>query len=212
MKSISLVIGFGLVLFGIHANVYSQDIITLKTGDEIKAVVSEIDNEIIKYKKFENPTGPFYNLDKGDVFMIKYENGTKEIFNTEPVVQVKTGRGAATTPAGKGGLAYRKPAAILQNNMVMSKDESRAVLSKNSEALKSYNKGLKLIKTGSVLAGVSLITSFGVTLLIKNPSLTTSIVAIAISSGTLTGSIVTTVTGRKKIKKAVNLFNASIDK
>ena len=59
----------------------AQDMITLKNGDEIKARVTEIDLNVIKYKKFENLNGPTYNIEKHKVFMIKYENGTKDIIN-----------------------------------------------------------------------------------------------------------------------------------
>ena len=65
----------------------AQDIITLKNGDEIKAVVQEIGIGDIKYKKFENSNGPVYTLPKADVFMIKYENGSKDIINEEVRVQ-----------------------------------------------------------------------------------------------------------------------------
>lgn len=59
---------------------FSQDIITLKTGDEIKSKVLEINTEQVKYKKWENKEGPIYSLNKSEVFMIKYENGTKDVF------------------------------------------------------------------------------------------------------------------------------------
>ncbi len=59
---------------------FSQDIITKTNGDEIKAKVQEISISEIKYKKFENIEGPTYTILKTDVFMIKYENGTKDVF------------------------------------------------------------------------------------------------------------------------------------
>ena len=59
---------------------WSQDIITLKSGEEVKAVVQEIGADYVKYKKFENKNGPTYTMQKSAVFMIKYENGTKDVF------------------------------------------------------------------------------------------------------------------------------------
>ena len=72
--------------------VSAQDIITLKNGDDIQAVVQEIGDVEIKYKKFENLNGPNYTLKKSDVFMIRYENGSKDVFSdvfvqTQPSVQ-----------------------------------------------------------------------------------------------------------------------------
>jgi len=66
-------------LFGFSA--MAQDVIVLKNGDEIKSLVQEIGTEYVKYKRFNNQTGPIYNMAKTEIFMIKYENGTKDVFN-----------------------------------------------------------------------------------------------------------------------------------
>ena len=62
---------------------FSQDFILKKNGDEIKSKVIEVGTSEIKYRKFESPTGPIYVISKADVFMIKYEDGTKDVFSTE---------------------------------------------------------------------------------------------------------------------------------
>jgi hypothetical protein len=62
-------------------NAKSQDLIIQKDGDEIKSRVLEVNLEIIKYKKFDNLNGPTFEISKSDVFIIKYENGTKDVFN-----------------------------------------------------------------------------------------------------------------------------------
>lgn len=59
------------------------DVITLKSGDEIKAKVLEITQTEIKYKKCDNINGPTISLNKADIFMIKYANGTKEMITTK---------------------------------------------------------------------------------------------------------------------------------
>ena len=72
-------------------NMYAQDVIILKNAEEIPAVVQEVGDVEIKYKKIENPTGPNYTLKKSAVLMIKYANGSKDVFvdNTEPTVAAK---------------------------------------------------------------------------------------------------------------------------
>ncbi|MBO7572352.1 MAG: hypothetical protein J6T48_09395 [Bacteroidales bacterium] len=65
----------------------AQDVITLKSGDEIQAKVTEVGQSEIKYKRFDNPDGPVYSIGKGEVFMIKYENGSKDIIKYEEPVQ-----------------------------------------------------------------------------------------------------------------------------
>ena len=65
---------------------YSQDVITKKTSEDIQAKVIEVNTTEIKYKKFDNQTGPTFTILKTDVLMIRYENGSKDIFNeTSPV-------------------------------------------------------------------------------------------------------------------------------
>jgi len=62
---------------------YSQDVITKKSGKNIKAKVLEVGQTEIKYKKFDNKNGPTYIISNSDVSMILYENGTKDMFNEE---------------------------------------------------------------------------------------------------------------------------------
>ncbi len=65
-------------------NAFSQDILIKKTGDELEVKVLKISSEEIEYKKWSNPDGPSYIVSKGEVFMIKYKNGNKDIFNDTP--------------------------------------------------------------------------------------------------------------------------------
>ena len=68
-----------IAMFGFSA--VAQDIIILKNGDEIKSFVQEVGIEYVKYKKFDNPTGPIYTKAIAEIFMIKYQNGSKDVFN-----------------------------------------------------------------------------------------------------------------------------------
>ena len=56
----------------ISCNLFSQDIITKKNGDEIEAIVSEVGINDIKYKKYGVENSPTYTILKSEVFMIKY--------------------------------------------------------------------------------------------------------------------------------------------
>lgn len=81
MKTKILLINLLVMAFGTSTSVFSQDIIFLKTGEEIKSIVNEIDLNVIRFKKVENLKGPVYTLEKSKIFMIKYDNGTKDVFN-----------------------------------------------------------------------------------------------------------------------------------
>jgi len=72
-----------IVLFCISTlRLSAQDIITKKDGTEIQAKVFEIGTNEVKYTRF-GTTSPTYTLLKSEIFMIKYENGTKDVFNDE---------------------------------------------------------------------------------------------------------------------------------
>lgn len=72
MKKILFIL-FLLPFFG-----KSQDVITMKDGSELSVKVIEIGIDDIKYRKEDN--GPTYVMRKSDIFMIKYANGSKDVF------------------------------------------------------------------------------------------------------------------------------------
>lgn len=57
--------------------IYSQDIITLRTGETINGRISEVGINEIRYYKSDNPDGPVYVTSKADVAEIVYANGKK---------------------------------------------------------------------------------------------------------------------------------------
>jgi hypothetical protein len=86
-----------IILISVYLSIsflsFSQDIITKKNGEEIKAKVTEITGTEVKYKKFEYQTGPIYTVSKSEIFMVKYENGSKDILNevtASPTVNTNT--------------------------------------------------------------------------------------------------------------------------
>ena len=72
---------FVLAISGFNNISFAQDVIMLKNGDEINAKVIEIGISEIKYKKFEAQGDTLVVIPKTNVFMIKYENGTKDVIN-----------------------------------------------------------------------------------------------------------------------------------
>lgn len=62
---------------------FAQDVITKRNGEEIQAKVLNINDKEINYIKWTNLNGPTYTILKSEVFMIKYENGEKDIFEQE---------------------------------------------------------------------------------------------------------------------------------
>jgi len=69
-----------IALCMISVSTNAQDIITKKDGTDISAKVLEVTTTVIKYKRFENQNGPVISVKKSDVLMVRYENGTKDVF------------------------------------------------------------------------------------------------------------------------------------
>jgi len=71
------------ICLAVSVTMFAQDIITLKDGTDIQASVLEISEVDVNFKKFDNLDGPTYQLAKSEIFMIKYANGSKDVF-TKP--------------------------------------------------------------------------------------------------------------------------------
>ena len=69
------------LLLSFVATVVAQDVITLKNGDEINGKVTKVTSTEIEYKLASNPNGPTYTKAVSEIFMVKYENGQKDVFN-----------------------------------------------------------------------------------------------------------------------------------
>lgn len=60
---------------------YAQDKIITRSSSVIEAKVTEVGNDVIKYKRFSNQDGPIYSIPQKDVVTIWYENGEEEKFD-----------------------------------------------------------------------------------------------------------------------------------
>lgn len=75
-------------LFWFISPVFSQDIIYLLSGEEIKAIVKTINDENVEYVKINNPEGPKYFTAINKIHKITYANGEQEVFKHDQSNQV----------------------------------------------------------------------------------------------------------------------------
>jgi hypothetical protein len=71
------------IVFLSASSLFAQDVITKKTGEDIQAKVLEIGLTEVRYKNFDNQGGPTIVILKSDILIIRYENGTKDIFKED---------------------------------------------------------------------------------------------------------------------------------
>lgn len=128
-----------LLLFAIFiaAFAFAQDVIVTKDGKKINSKVTEINENDIKYKNFENLDGPVYTLKKSEIATIIYANGEVDVFNM-----------SMSTP----------PPQNTKNSMMnyTQKDFNDAKILRNVGAI-CFGGGIGLALTGSILAGTGVI-------------------------------------------------------
>ena len=141
----------------------AQDLIILKDGNEINAKVIEVNLADIKYKKFDNPEGPSYSVQKSGVFMIKYKNGTKDIINTVKETDNTVNETAQKNKSSNSSIPNQGLTA--NGNVELGGDIgffSRSVSGSNSSNVFSFNPYFGfMIENGFELALIPGITSSG---------------------------------------------------
>ncbi len=77
----------------------SCDVMMMHSGEEIRVKVLEINSREIRYKKCSQPDGPLFISMKSEVFMIKYANGSKDVFEeTAEATRSHSEQASETTP------------------------------------------------------------------------------------------------------------------
>lgn len=71
------------LLGGVHT-LHAQDLLTKRNGEEIAVIVMEVTPTEVKYRRFDNLNGPLFSVRRDEVFMVKYINGTKQLFDQVP--------------------------------------------------------------------------------------------------------------------------------
>lgn len=82
MKRILLLV---VAMIFMTTTLLAQDIIIFTNGSEQEAKVVEVSDTEVKYKAWNNLEGPTWVKKATDIFMIKYANGTKQVFEKEQV-------------------------------------------------------------------------------------------------------------------------------
>lgn len=150
MKTKSLLL---LVLFAFTSLAWADDTIYLRNGEEIKAKISKISPTTIEYKKASHLEGPSYELPKGDILMIIYENGEKDIF----VNQTSYNNNANFFGQGHnfGAIEYVDDRILSLNGHYITEDQYKDFAKKNCRAAyDQFYKGEKLKKAGIICLSV----------------------------------------------------------
>lgn len=83
-----------LLTFGLR--ILSQDTLYFKNQQRLAVVLLEINPDNVKYKRFDNKEGATYTVLKNELNLVKFKNGSKEVFS-EPL-PVKTATAVSVDP------------------------------------------------------------------------------------------------------------------
>lgn len=135
----------------------AQDVIICRNGDEITSKVLKISKTEIEYKKWNNQDGPTYTLEKAEVFMIKYQNGDKDVFKETPAAPAQASNEQATNSNEQTAEAPSEPilATPATNNAELIASYNNYNI---NEVLKSYYE-INKIKNNNVVLNTLAITS-----------------------------------------------------
>ncbi len=109
------------IALSIAAN--AQDTIIFLNGDIQVVKVTEVSKTQIKYLLWDSQEGPVYVQEVSDIYMIKYHNGTKKIYEQSQVSLLSDTK--STTYYGR---LERREETLLLNGNTLSKEEALSVL------------------------------------------------------------------------------------
>jgi len=206
-----------LFLFAFASTVLNaQDIIVKQNGDELQSKVIEINDTEVKYKAFDNLDGPLYVIKKIDIFMIKYQNGTKEIFTNRSTDNQTAVFRTDEIPnnTNYSYLTYKKFDEVYMNGRRLTIEEIEELFEKNEPiALNLFKTGLGKRKTGITLLSIG-VPLFILSIPVGYFSSSTGLIAIMDITGTalIITSICFTTSGKARIKNSYKEYNNSISR
>lgn len=184
---------------------YTQDVITLTNGSEIKAKVTKVSDKEIEYKRWNNIEGPVYALGANKITSIEYFNGEKDIFITDSVTASRNNYELLT---------YTKYNKVSTTKPLTSKEVADILKNNHPEAYNLYMAGCKKTSIGSTL-GVVGVTSLAVSLAMYYLAANDDYIGLAgaaivldiVGTGLFVASIPVKCVGRSQITESYDMYN-----
>jgi hypothetical protein len=199
---------FTLLLLLLFNILMAQDYILKRNGDEIYGNVFEVTSTEIKYT--DSLTAHITRiLNVSDVFMIRYRNGVKELFQLAPAIQEipTTKRTLENEPILKlGGYDYRVDGIVNEYKGTFS-----YLKSQNNEEVTALLKKARISGTTGNLLGFSSIPVFMCALALIDYSHPASMLSLMTGVGLNVGNIVLKVKRKKHFDNAVDKYNSTIE-
>lgn len=210
MKKILLILS---VLCSLSA--MAQDVIVKQNGDEIQCKLIEVGTESIKYKRWSNQNGPIFVEERDDVFMIKYENGEKDVFGVKTASQQNNVAVIPSSAMTIPNLRYDKGSisGLYSGSTEIPLDYAQTIMGTDWSEFQMYQdkrkKGKKLLVWGIVCRAVSVPLTVGFIVDGDIPYFVSGTGVRMAGSALLATGIVNLVKGQRGCKRLVKQHNAS---
>ncbi|MGA1977860.1 MAG: hypothetical protein ABSG89_08410 [Bacteroidales bacterium] len=202
-----------LLGIGFSLKLSAQDVIKLKEGTELKVTIVEENTAVIKYREYDNPTGPLYSVRKDLVESVRYKRGNKGLqprqenaVTNESLFQSDTAR-YLTVRKGLTDI-------VLLNGRNQAPGRVRSLMEDTPEALALYDSGRKMYNGGYDCIVSTLLVDIVAELFGNHLSNTgrkvTAIALLGADGGLIAGGIILSIEGRQKVKRSVGLYNSSL--
>lgn len=148
-----------LTLFSLSA--IAQDVIIKQNGDDIQCKLIEVGTDQIKYKRWTNQNGPVFVEERDDVFMIKYENGEKDVFGVKPVANNTTSANLSSVVTFPNLMYDRKSVSGLSaNGTMIPLEQAQSIMGSDWNDFETYKgqrkKGKRLLVWGIICRSSSI--------------------------------------------------------
>jgi hypothetical protein len=210
-KSLRFFISVIFLFCGLWSTSYAQDLLKLKSGREIKVTIVDESNDIVKYREYENQSGPVYSITRDKIASITYKKGNRETVEAKPKEQAAI----QETPAGNNinqQLTVKKKFVYL-DGVKQNSRSIKSIMEDNPEAIRLYEKGKRMCDLSTSCAFGVILTSF-ISSSIANKQeedadrVRISAIGLSIDAAFIITAIILNSSGKKNIRKSVSLYNS----
>lgn len=180
----------------------AQDVIITKAGDEIQAKVLMVRDDVIEYNEWSNQEGPAMSIKVADVFMIRYQNGEKDVFAFSEEELANDNDNL---------IYYDKTKNVRYKGSPVNWFDAGNILKDIPEAMQKYSSGKTMVVIGDILSfagGLTIGWGLGGLLAGKKDLWKVSVAGF----GVLMVGLPISFSGQKNIFKSFDIYNESVKK
>jgi hypothetical protein len=185
-------------------SVFADDIIVTVDGERIDAVITEVSDSEVKFKRKSNPDGPLVVMSTAKIATVIYSNGTVQAFGHKSTDPSKPTESLIVTKID--GNTYR------YGSKILNKYEYEQLLKNNCQAAYKLHREGKLMMIIGPTAGAGLMAigaiTLGVTLSKDDNSVAGPVIGgLLLGTGAYGGIVGVTSAGAVRKKKALQMYN-----